>query len=208
MKRTVPLFAAAVTLAALLALAAGCGTTMPSRFYRMYPTAAEGARPGPAPSSAATMSVGIGPVELPGYLDRPQIVTRKGERELGYAEYDRWAGSLKGNIADVLTEDVSAALAGEGVSVVPWGSRAQYDYQVAVRIDQFEGYPGKSVNLKADWTVISTASGKVVATRRSVIEKDARGTGYAEYVDAMNGALTDLSREISEALHSLHAGGA
>ena len=207
MSRHIVRFAAVMAFAALLGLLTGCGTSMPARFYKMYPTVAEGARPGPETAATANMSVGIGPVEVPAYLDHPQIVTRKDGSEIGYAEYDRWAGSLQSNIADVLVEDVSSMLAGEGVSVHPWVLRVPFDYRVQVRIQEFEGYPGKSVRLNAAWNVIAPADSKVVVSRRSVIEKDVQGQGYAAYVDAMNGALSELAREISDALHALHAGG-
>ena len=205
MNRPVARFAAVIALATLLALPTGCGTSMPARFYRMSPTVAGSARPNPA-LSAATMSAGIGPIEVPAYLDHPQIVTQKAGNELGYAEYDRWAGSFQSNIADVLVEDISSSLAGEGVSVHPWDLRVPFDYQVEVRITGFEGYPGKSVSLNATWTVINPSAGrKVVVFRRSIIDKGAQGPGYAAYVDAMNGALAELAQEIADELKSLRA---
>ena len=205
MKRVIIRSAAFTALAVLLALLTGCGTSKSSRFYRMYPAEAGGTKQAPA-SSAAAMSVGIGPVDVSAYLERPQIVTRMSGNELGYAEYDRWAGPLKDNIADVLVQDVSASLAGDGVSVHPWDTRVPSDYRVEVRIREFDGYPGRSVRLDAAWTVISSSGGKVVASKRSVIEKGMQGTGYAEYVDTMDGALADLAREIADVLRSLRAG--
>ena len=207
MTKNIVRFATVMALAMLLALLTSCGTSKPARFYKMYPTVAELARPSPKTVASANMSVVVGPVEVPAYLDRPQIVTRKAGSEIGYAEYDRWAGSLQGNIADVLVEDISSTLAGEGVSVHPWALRVPFDYRVQVRIHEFEGYPGKSVKLNAAWTVIAPAESKVIVSRRSVIEKDVQGQGYAAYVDAMNGALAELSRQISDVLHALHAGG-
>ena len=106
---------APVALAAFLALVAGCGTSMSSRFYRMYPTATAGAKT--AQAQAAPTYVCIGPVKVAAYLERPQIATRISGDELAYAEYDRWAGPLKDNISDVLVEDVSGLLSGEGMTV-------------------------------------------------------------------------------------------
>lgn len=207
MNRNVARFAAVMTLAMLMALLTGCGTSMPARFYKMYPTVAEGTTQSPETATTANISVVVGPVEVPAYLDHPQIVTRKAGSEIGYAEYDRWAGSLRGNIADVLVEDMSSMLAGEGVSVHPWALRVPFDYRVQVLIQGFEGYPGKSVRLNANWTVLAPTDNKVVVSRRSAIEKDVQGPGYDTYVGAMNEALAELAREISEALHALHAGG-
>ena len=203
MKKAAIRYTVFIAMAALLALAAGCGTSASSRFYRMYPSAQEGSKA--APAAAASAYVSIGPVDVPAYLQRPQIATRMTGNELEYAEYDRWAGPLRDNIAAVLVEDVSASLAGEGVSVRPWDIRVSPDYQVEVGVREFEGYPGRSVRLNAAWSVIGSG-GKVLATKRSVIDKDISGTGYAAYVDAMNGALAELSREIADAIRALRAG--
>ena len=49
----------------------GCSNSGPSRFYLLSAlSAAGGAREDPG------VSVGIGPIAFPQYLDRPQIVTR------------------------------------------------------------------------------------------------------------------------------------
>ncbi len=204
MKGSSTICKALIALTALLALLAGCGTSMSSRFYRMYPAQTADAKP--AQASPAAITVSIGPVEVPAYLQRPQIATRLTGSELAYAEYDRWAGPLKDNISDVLVEDISANLSGDGFAVRLWDMRVTSDYQVEVRVREFEGYPGRSVRLNAAWSVMNTADRKVLASRRSVIDKDTRGAGYQAYVDAMDGALADLAREISDSVRTLKAG--
>ena len=69
-------------MAVMLAIMAGCATTPPSRFYILEPVKTDAAA---QPSEPAT-AVGVGPVELPKYLDRPQIVVRSGANELFYDE--------------------------------------------------------------------------------------------------------------------------
>ena len=76
---------------ACLALLASCGSTKPSRFYVLSRVAGSadltGLEGGP--------EVRIGPIELPKYLSRPEIVTRNGKNRIVAAEYDRWAADLK-----------------------------------------------------------------------------------------------------------------
>src|SRR5215475_4363631 len=59
-----------LTLGLLLLVLAGCANTPPTQFY-ILPTLAS------ADSAAANrdLTIGVGPVTLPPYLDRPQIVT-------------------------------------------------------------------------------------------------------------------------------------
>jgi len=62
-------------------MAAGClGGTVPTRFYVLA------AVDGPVVSGDRALSVGAGPVNLAGYLDRPQIVTRPAADKVDLAE--------------------------------------------------------------------------------------------------------------------------
>ena len=65
-------------------------------------------------------TIGIGPLDLPGYLDRPEIVTRVNPDELELAELDNWAEPLKDNITRVLAENISRLLCTEDVVIFPW----------------------------------------------------------------------------------------
>jgi uncharacterized lipoprotein YmbA len=52
-------------------------------------------------------SVGLGPIELPGYLDRQQIATRTSTNRLSYSENDRWAAPLSESFSRVLEQNIS-----------------------------------------------------------------------------------------------------
>ncbi len=93
----------------------GCGTTRPSRFYALEPL------PEAAQSVADTggPSVNVGPVVISEGLDRPQMITRLGANELAIHEYDRWSEPLAGNVARVLTEDLSVLLGSQSIGTVP-----------------------------------------------------------------------------------------
>ena len=57
------------------AVSSGCGSTAPSRFYLLTPMVdSTDARP----AHEQGLVLGIGPVQLPEYVNRPQIVTRVG----------------------------------------------------------------------------------------------------------------------------------
>ena len=43
---------------------------------------------------ASDVFIGIGPVKIPGYQDRPQIVTQGKEKTLKFAQFDRWGNLL------------------------------------------------------------------------------------------------------------------
>ena len=78
-------------LGALLGLAAlpSCAPALPSRLYTLLPAeaAVEGEAQGPA--------LGLDPVTLPAYLDRPEIVTRAGGHQVRLGESDKWVEPLQ-----------------------------------------------------------------------------------------------------------------
>src|SRR5262245_33951851 len=66
----------------------GCRSSPPPRFYVLPSlTSADTA----LPAAPRDLTIGVGPVSLPPYLDRPQIVTRASRAKLELGEYDQWA---------------------------------------------------------------------------------------------------------------------
>ena len=74
----------------------------PSRFFVLTPLADA------APSSGGerVASLGLGPIHLPRYLDRPEIVTRVGPNEVKPALFDYWGGSLTRQFETVLAQNM------------------------------------------------------------------------------------------------------
>jgi uncharacterized lipoprotein YmbA len=77
----------------------------------------------PPVKSAGGLTVGLGPVTLPGYVSRPSLVTRIGDNQVRYAEGERWAEPLGKQFTRTLSEDLSRALGAHGSSTMP-GIRA------------------------------------------------------------------------------------
>jgi uncharacterized lipoprotein YmbA len=74
----------------------------PSRFFVLAPLPDA---PSPAPGNHVS-SLGVGPIFLPRYLDRSEIVTRVGPNEVKPAVFDYWAGSLSHQFQTVLTQNL------------------------------------------------------------------------------------------------------
>ena len=88
-----------VLLCTAMLLLNGCASTGPTRFYLLSPIGGDHA--GGCPDGR-TLSLGVGPIEVPRYLDRPQIMTRTGPNEMALAEFDLWAEPLKEGIPRIL----------------------------------------------------------------------------------------------------------
>jgi uncharacterized lipoprotein YmbA len=179
----------------------GCaGVTDASRYYVLSSTSATptGAQRAPASNGGAGVAVGVGPVLIPGYLNRAQIVTRSGSDELDISTYHRWAEPLENGIGQVLANDLAAQIGSERIAVFPWrgGIARVLDYQVAVVVLRFEGLPGGQVTLDARWRLVDR-DGQEIALKRSTMSEAVPESGYQSLVMAMNRLLDALAREIA-----------
>ena len=130
------------------------------------------------------------------------MVTRTGQNELRLAEFDRWAGPLDENFAQVLADNLSILLATDRVSLFPWPKSTPIDYQVAVEVTQFDGAPGGMVLLTARWTLRSGDGQHTLAMRKSSISESVAGADYAALAAAQSRAVARLSREVAAAIQS------
>ena len=140
---------------ALLTLAlslAGCTILAPrpdpSRFFTLS-AVADGAD---APSDG-TVAVGLGPVRVPGYLDRPELATRVASSELVFSPTDRWAEPLSASLRRVIAQNLSAILGTEEIAAFPWPVGTHVDWAVAVDVLRFERTPDQEVEVTARWVV-------------------------------------------------------
>ena len=62
------------------------GKSSPSHFYMLGPQIEN-----TNIQNMDDISMGVGPIIIPGYIDRPQIVTKTETAELHLSEFDRWA---------------------------------------------------------------------------------------------------------------------
>ncbi|MCB1821939.1 MAG: membrane integrity-associated transporter subunit PqiC, partial [Candidatus Competibacteraceae bacterium] len=81
-----------------LFMLAGCGSTPPTAFYTLSPLSAS-LPTAQTSASRSDVTIGVGPVTVPEFLDRPQIVTRTTANRLDVDEFHRWGGSLQEDFA-------------------------------------------------------------------------------------------------------------
>jgi len=181
----------------------GCGTSRPAKFYILNPVNSPGSAAKQAALPAPTVTVGIGPVEIPDYVDRPQIVTRTAQNELDVNVFHRWAGGLKPDVTRVLTENLSALLPADQVAVVSWKRSVPLQNRVAIDVTRFDAMPGDSVWLKAQWTIYGQDGKTVAMARETNVREPLSGRDYTSIVAAMSRTLGTLSQDIAAGLTSV-----
>jgi uncharacterized lipoprotein YmbA len=184
--------------AVVLPVLAGCASTPPSKFYILSSVATDTTA---QPTLLAT-AIGVGPVELPKYLDRPQIAVRSGANELFYNETHRWAEALQDNVTNVLAQNLALLVPTDKVSVFPWGRSTAIDYQAVAEISRFDADASGIVVLSAYWKLYREESREVIAQKKTVITEPAGDASYANIVAAQSRALATLSREIAAAIRA------
>jgi len=180
-----------------LLLVAGCGTSPTPHFFHLEKNAdvtLNGIERGTA--------IGIGPVNIAQYLDRPQIVTRAGSHRLLMSEFNRWSEPLKNSISRVISVSLSTQLQTTRVYLIPRRNKSiPLDYHVAIDIARFDGELGSDARLTARWSLYDKDN-EVIMTKVSIISVATGGKDFESLVAAENRTLQQLSAEIAEAIKS------
>jgi uncharacterized lipoprotein YmbA len=126
-----------VAVVAVVVLTVGLGACAPfkrtpeARFYVLRSLVEPPAAPAP---TAAGGLVGILPVRLPGYLDRPQLVTEMATEQVRVDEYARWAEPLPAAVTRTLAENLAILLPESRVVRYPWPAGESMRCRVSVEL--------------------------------------------------------------------------
>jgi len=199
MIRTVAL-ALAVFCCCVALLLPGClgKGSNPSRYYVLHEIAQPVGDPGPDLFTEDNALLQIGPISLPRYLDRSQIVSRSSDNQVDLAEFDRWSEPLHNSFTRVLAGNLGALLPTDDILVYP-NRRSTGDtfYQLKMEVARFDGRREGSVTLEARWIVVGQKNNKVMPQARSLYTEPVAGSDYTDYVAALNRTMEKLSREIA-----------
>jgi uncharacterized lipoprotein YmbA len=191
--------------AALIALT-GCGTSKSSNFYQLDEPAAirlSGLERG--------IAVGVGPVNLPSYLDRPQIVVRGTGHKLELSEFNRWSEPLTDSILRVIVVSLSNKLESTRIYQIPRRNKTiPIEFRVEIDIARFDGMLGGDALLVARWTLYGRDE-QAVLTKVSIISESLGPEGsdgsessgevnFESLIAAQNRCLQKLSQEIVDAI--------
>jgi uncharacterized protein len=151
------------------------------------------------------LSIGLGPIELPGYLKRREIVTRVSGDQLQLSQSKRWAESLDSNFQRVLSQDLGDQLGTQRILVFPWYGRPEIKYQVEVQVHRFDSDATNHSHLDASWIIKDGKTGRELTARESNISSPVTATDVAGS-EALSSALNKLSESIAESVLGLAEG--
>jgi hypothetical protein len=186
----------------ILLFVLGCASSPPTRFYTLSSLQEGGRGPKESPSDQG-LTIVVGPIKFPTYLDRTEIVTRASSNKITISEFDLWAGLLEEDFNRVLAENLSILLSTEGVTVYPRLRPGLAKFQITMDVTRFDGPLGGDVSLIARWAILEGKERKLVSVRKSTIIEPSGAQGYEAMVAADSRALEKLSREIAETIKTL-----
>lgn len=143
------------------------------------------------------LSLGLGPVSLPDYLNRRELVTRVNADQLVLSDINRWAEPLDANFRNVLAQDLASMLGTHLVTIFPWYGTAQIDYQVEIQVHRFETGPGDRSQLDASWLIKDGHSGVELFAGQTTSGSPVSG-GDAGIPGALSQDASALARAIAE----------
>lgn len=197
-RRSLALLAGIVVFAA-----SACGAVLPksptSDFFVL--TALEPAAP-PSPPPAAP-AVLVGPIALPRYLDRRELVTRLAANQLRVEDLELWAEPIRDSVPATIARDLATLFNDGRVQPLPWTDPAPPDLVVAVDVRRFEKTFRQTVELEAVWTISAGAGGVEHVRRTTRLSLPVAAAGTQAAVIAMSDALARMTREIVRDLRVL-----
>lgn len=179
-----------VALLAVLVIGAGCASSPRSRFYTLD-VAYEGSG-----HPIGEHRLGVGPFEMPSYLDRPQIVIRGEGNQLVISDFDRWADSLPERFEAVLVRNLVIAGGSPAVLSHPWRRGFNPTFRVTGVVDRFEAGADGSVVLEVRWAVLDGDESEIQETFRSVYTEQAAAGDYGSISSAMSRAVAAFAADI------------
>ncbi|MBV9126570.1 MAG: membrane integrity-associated transporter subunit PqiC [Verrucomicrobia bacterium] len=184
-------------LSALLATGLLAGCSAAQQYYRL-------SADGPAPAAARGASVGVGPVALPGYVDRAELVFQSNANQFQIPGNVHWAGTLQDNIARTLAADLARRRGWGNVASYPWDAAVAgtLRYQVVLNVRQFHAVSGVGAILETTWTIENPRAGRGVIVRQGNVnfQEPIIGDGYGPVVAAESRLIARLADEIARAL--------
>ena len=202
MMRSDPCYLKEIILLVSFVFLGGClgtGTQKPTDYYLLQPINSAMEKQGAAAGEGTVL--GIGPVRVQEYLNRPQIVTRSSTSEIKLHDFHYWGEPLSTNFTVVLAQNLSALLSTDQIFIFPYRNKQNLplQYQVVVDVIRFDGEPGVKASLLVQYYILQFQEDgmKELVTRQPSFSKPLADDSFETLVAAMSELVADLSREIA-----------
>ena len=148
--------------------------------------------------------VAVGPIRVPDYLKRSQMVSRGQGAEVIVDDFNRWAEPLDDAFHRTVASNVDGLVSTAVVVAFPSGAVLDIDYRVFGRIDRFDADGVGNTILDVQWGIGDGDGNVVAAARRTRYQSSARQPNDpAPMAEAMSDTIAQLSKDVAAELESL-----
>jgi len=185
-------------LVGVLLFMAGCASSSARVTYHLlYPVAGTAVEAGGWDPSVYVV---VGPVSLPSYLNRPQMVARRSDHTLSVSEFQRWAEPLDEGIARTVAENLSRLTGGEKMFIYPFDTpKASAAMQVFMEVVRFDTDDAGNAVLDVRWGV-KNGKKEILLTRHTTLAGVVEGTDQPARAKALSRLVAEFSRDVAETL--------
>ena len=169
----------------------------------------------PAEAGAPEVSVLVGPVRLPAYLDRSELARLGRDGEVELASTARWLGSFEENFLRAVSLGVARRLGSNEVVAHPSKAPFPIEYTVRLHVDDLIVEAGGTLRVRIRWALIGPAgrgtdTAEGPPARLFTFEERRSGIGDSPEarVRAHEAVLGALATRIAEAIVAAETGGA
>ena len=170
-----------------------CGTTA-SNFYILTPT---NNYQQINSNIESDISIGIGTLEFPDYLLKPQIATFQNDNKIHFDEFNRWADPLDENFAHIVIENLSNMVPTNNIYLFMWPKEKSNIFQITIKIDQFGMSSDSTVVLDARWAVSTSNEMAFLMTEKSSYQEKIANLDYNQIAVAMSKLTGELCKDIA-----------
>jgi uncharacterized lipoprotein YmbA len=149
-----------------------------------------------------TVTIGIQPPELPGTINRTQMVKRAGAHQLVISSLHRWADFPDGLVQQVLGENLQVLIPEARVVNSPWPTGLKPDITVAFQFFELIGTTDNKMLLNAQWTIADSGQPPVVQVHRKEYVEPMPGSDFEGLAAAHSRVLEVLCRQVAQSLRT------
>ncbi len=173
----------------------GCGSSPIPNYYLLTANAQ------PSASARSELIIGVGPIEVSDFLERPQISIHGGTNRLEIDELNRWAEPLDRAVVRVMALNLAALLGTRKITGFPWRRDDRPDIAVRIAILALDRRQGQAV-LGVRWVLVDIASERVVHQALDRYEQPSASKPEL-LAAAYSDLLATLAADIVSQIHTL-----
>ena len=183
------------SLIVTMVLLVGCSSSADTvRYYLIEPVSVADA------TNGGDTSIEIVDLEIPQYLERLQIASRRPDSQLVFASTHQWGESLRKNLTRALARNLTNLLGTAAIGTPVNRLSSLPDYRLTVYIERFERGADGYVHLLVRWQLIHRETSETItnSSNEYISERRIDSPDFAGTVFAMSELLGEFSQTIAQ----------